>query len=111
MQRFSTLPDTLCGGRCELDVITWADLLTSHGRAAEADTLLQRPSETPYIGAFAELLRTLALARAAERAGDKRNAVDAYARIEDFWSHGDPELQPVVKEARAALIRLSSDKR
>ena len=95
----------------KLDVITWADLLTSHGRAAEADTLLQRPSETPYIGAFAELLRTLALARAAERAGDKRNAVDAYARIEDFWSHGDPELQPVVKEARAALIGLSSDKR
>ena len=58
-----------------------------------------------------ELLRTLALARIAERAGDNRTAVDAYARIEDFWAHGDPELQPVVKEARAALTRLSSDKR
>jgi hypothetical protein len=31
--------------------------------------------------------------------------------IEDFWIHADPELQAVVKEARAALARLSSDKR
>jgi len=111
MQRFSSLPDTLCGGRCGLDVITWGELLVSHGRAAEADTLLQRPSNTPYIGYFAGLLRTLALARAAEHAGDNRTAVDAYTRIEDFWAGGDPELQPVVKEARAALTRLSSDKR
>jgi len=111
LQRFNTLPDTLCGGRCEPDVIMRAELLASHGQAALADTLLQRPSGTPYIGAFVELLRTLALARAAERAGDNRTAVDAYTRIEDFWSGGDPELQPAVKEARAALTRLSSDKR
>jgi eukaryotic-like serine/threonine-protein kinase len=110
MRRFATLPDTLCGGRCELDTVTWGDLLTAHGRAAEADSLLQREATTPYWD-FPKLLRTLALARAAERAGDRKTAIDAYARIEDTWLHADPELQPAVKEARAALTRLSSDKR
>ena len=38
-------------------------------------------------------------------------AIDAYARIEDTWAHADPELQPAVTEARAALTRLASDKR
>ena len=51
------------------------------------------------------------LARAADRAGDKKTAIDAYTRIEDTWAHADPEFQSVVKEARAALTRLSSDKR
>jgi hypothetical protein len=37
--------------------------------------------------------------------------VDAYVRIEDFWAHGDPELQPFVSEARDALIRLATDHR
>jgi eukaryotic-like serine/threonine-protein kinase len=110
MRRFAVLPDTLCGGRCELDTVTWGDLLTTHGRAAEADSLLQRQAITPFWD-FGSLLRTFALARAAERAGDRKTAIDAYARIEDTWARADPELQPAVKEARAALIRLSSDKR
>jgi tetratricopeptide (TPR) repeat protein len=110
MQRFAVLPDTLCGGRCELDAVTWGDLLTRHGRAAEAESLLQREMVTPYWD-FGGLLRTLALARAADRAGDRKTAVDAYVRIEDTWAHADPELQPAVKEARAALTRLSTDKR
>jgi tetratricopeptide (TPR) repeat protein/TolB-like protein len=110
MRRFATLPDTLCGGRCELDTVTWGDLLTTHGHAPEADSLLQRGAITPYFD-FPKLLRTLALARAAERAGDKKTAIDAYARIEDTWAHADAELQPAVKEARAALTRLSGDHR
>ena len=110
MRRFAALPDTLCLGLCELDTVTWGDLLTTHGRAAEADSLLQREAATPLWN-FGSLLRTLALARAADRAGDSKTAIDAYARIEDEWAHADPELQPAVKEARAALARLSSDKR
>jgi hypothetical protein len=110
MRRFAALPDTLCLGLCELDTVTWGDLLTTHGRAAEADSLLQREAVTPFWD-FGDLLRTLALARAADRAGDRTTAIDAYSRIEDFWIHADPELQPVVKEARAALARLSSDTR
>jgi hypothetical protein len=110
MQRFATLPDTLCGGACELDAVTWGELLTSHGHAAQADSLLQREMYSPFFD-FSNLLRTLALARAAERAGDKRTAVDAYARIEDTWANADSALQPVVTEARAALARLSTDRR
>jgi len=110
MRRFAALPDTLCLGRCELDTVTWGDLLTSHGRAAEADSLLQREAITP-VWDFGTVLRTLALARAADRAGDRKTAIDAYARIEDTWVHADPELQPAVTEARAALTRLSGDRR
>jgi eukaryotic-like serine/threonine-protein kinase len=110
MRQFAALPDTLCLGQCELDTVTWGDLLTTHGRAAEADSLLQRDETTPWWD-FGTLLRTLALARAADRAGDRKTAIDAYARIEDTWVHADPELQPAVKEARAALARLSSDRR
>jgi eukaryotic-like serine/threonine-protein kinase len=110
MQRFGALPDTLCGGNCVQDAITWGELLASHGRAAEADSLLRRRFTTPGI-IVTDLLRVLALARVAERAGDRATAVDAYARIEDTWIQADPEFQPAVKEARAALTRLSSDKR
>ena len=109
MRRFAALPDTLCLGQCELDTVTWGDLLTTHGRAAEADSLLQREETTPFWD-FGTLLRTLALARAADRAGDKQTAIDAYASRRT-WADADPELQPAVKEARAALARLSSDKR
>jgi serine/threonine-protein kinase len=110
MERFRTLPDTLCGGNCVLDAITFGELLTSHGRAAEADSLLQRRFTNGGLEVL-DLFRELALARAAERAGDRVTAVDAYVRIEDFWAHGDPELQPFVSEARDALIRLATDHR
>jgi hypothetical protein len=103
MQRFEALPDTLCGGSCLLDAITLGQLLVSHGRAAAADSLLQRQYEGP------NTIRDLALARAAERAGDRATAVDAYGKVEDAWARGDPEVQPLVSEARAALARLGPD--
>jgi hypothetical protein len=103
------LPDTLCGGNCVQDAITWGELLANHGRAAEADSLLRRRFTTPGI-VVTDLLRVLALARVAERAGDRLTAVDAYARIEDSWGRSDPEFQPFVHEARTALARLSNDK-
>jgi eukaryotic-like serine/threonine-protein kinase len=109
MERFRTLPDTLCGGHCVLDAMTWGELLASHGRAAEADSLLQRRFVDVRLNVL-ELLQDIALARAADRADDRVTAVDAYGRIEDFWAHGDPELQPIVSEARTALARLSTDR-
>ena len=104
LRRFEELPDTLCGAGCVRDVISRAELLTIRGRAAEADSLLQRQYDLTE--GVTDILRQLALGRAAEQAGDRATAVDAYAKVEDAWAQGDPEVQPAVNEARTALTRL-----
>jgi hypothetical protein len=45
-------------------------------------------------------------ARLADRLGDTATAVHYYRFVAQAWLHADPELQPVVAEARAALRRL-----
>ncbi len=107
LRRFGSLPDTLCGGRCLLDAITFAELLAGHGRAAAADSLLDRRYTIMVGSGGMYVLQQLALARAAARSGDDRTARDAYERVADFWAAGDPELQPFVTEARTELARLS----
>ena len=56
---------------------------------------------------------TVALERARvfDRLGRKPEAVDAYAYVSAAWNRADPSLQPVVKEARAALSRLSPERK
>ena len=104
LRRFASLPDTLCRGGCALDVITYADLLAGRGRAAAADSLLDRRYR-PEGPSATDVLVSLALARAASRAGDDRTAREAYERVADAWSTADSELQPMVAEARSALAR------
>jgi eukaryotic-like serine/threonine-protein kinase len=102
LRRFAALPDTLCHGGCALDAITYGELLTSRGQAAAADALLDRRYK-PQLTTASNVLVDLALARAAARAADVRTARDAYERVADAWANADPELQPVVSEARAAI--------
>jgi serine/threonine-protein kinase len=109
MRRLAVLPDSLCQGACGLDAITYATLLTEHGRAATAESLLNRRYEYHYLTAPA-VLQNLALARAAARAGDDQTAADQYERVVAAWANGDPEVQPAVAEARAALLRLSKER-
>jgi tetratricopeptide (TPR) repeat protein len=47
------------------------------------------------------------LARALERRGRAAEALDAYRYVVYAWRHADPELQPLVAEARRAIVRLS----
>jgi hypothetical protein len=46
-----------------------------------------------------------------ERLGRKPEAVDAYAYVSAAWNRADPSLQPVVREAREALSRLSPERK
>ena len=110
LRRFASLPDSLCGGRCLLDAITYAELLTERGRAAAADSLLDRRYTTMVGDGGTYVLQQLMLARAASRGGDDGRARDAYERVADFWGRGDPEVQPFVTEARAEIARLSQEK-
>jgi len=49
-------------------------------------------------------------ARLADRLGDIRTAVHYYQFVAQAWLHADPELQPIVAEARAALQRLGEER-
>jgi hypothetical protein len=42
-----------------------------------------------------------------EEVGDRAKARDAFAAVAYAWKDADPELQPQVREARAAVQRLS----
>ena len=51
-------------------------------------------------------LAYLYIGQANEELGDAEQARNAYATFVDMWLDADPELQPLVEEARAALKRL-----
>jgi len=50
-------------------------------------------------------------ARVNERLGNKEKAITAYRFVAEVWLHADPELQPYVAEAKAALMRLAGEPR
>jgi hypothetical protein len=45
-------------------------------------------------------------ARVLERLGRRQEAAVQYAFVADAWRTADPELQPYVRESRAAVSRL-----
>ncbi len=49
--------------------------------------------------------------RVYERLGQREKAIANYGFVVDVWRHADPELQPYVTEARAALKRLGGEPR
>jgi tetratricopeptide (TPR) repeat protein len=49
------------------------------------------------------------LGELAEQRGDKKAAVEYYEKLIDLWKNADPELQPIVKDARARVTRLTSE--
>jgi len=44
-----------------------------------------------------------------ESLGHRDKAVDYYGKFIDLWKDADPELQPQVEEARAAVVRLTGE--
>ena len=56
------------------------------------------------------MLTALARARAADRVGDRGQAIWDYRFVAATWAHADVELQPVVAEAQAALARLAGSR-
>jgi hypothetical protein len=43
--------------------------------------------------------------------GQREQAIDDYTYVAGTWRNGDPVLQPYVVEAKAALARLSGERR
>jgi hypothetical protein len=59
----------------------------------------------------AEIMRALQRGRIYERLGNTDRAAEGYGFVLRAWRNADPELQPYVTEARAALVRLAGEKR
>jgi serine/threonine-protein kinase len=112
LRLFDARPDTAAFGGNSIDDLVHAQLLATHGRLKDAARLLDRPqvgfnpAPTPV-----EVLRALERGRVYERLRDKDRAVDGYGFVVRAWRNPDPELQPLVAEARAALVRLAGEKR
>ena len=111
LRSFEALPDSLCGG-CREAVpwshLTRAELLMARNRAADAARLLA--PGVPWWPRPLSVLTALARARAADRAGDRGQAIWDYRFVAATWAHADVELQPVVAEAQAALARLAGSR-
>jgi hypothetical protein len=112
LRLFAARPDTAAFGGSGIDDLIYAQLLTARKRWKDAAALLDRPpvgfspSPTPV-----EILRALQRGRVFEGLGDKDRAADGYGFVVRAWRNADPELQPFVAEARAALVRLAGEKR
>ena len=86
------------------------------GQTDSALTLYDRILTTPGIWRMFEDAYRLAptyrrLGELYEARGDRAKARDYYGRFVDLWRDADPELQPIVADARAALRRLSAEPR
>jgi tetratricopeptide (TPR) repeat protein len=84
-----------------------ARALQATGRDAEAEGWYEGLTASPYEVVF----RGPSLfhrAQIREAAGDRAAAVRLYRAFVELWRDADPELQPMVDEARAALRRLGA---
>jgi serine/threonine-protein kinase len=107
LRRFDALPDSLCP-LCFHARLPKAQLLAARGREREAVALLEIQIP-PFVAAEAVLFR-LESARIHERLGQRDQAISKYRFVAAVWRNADPELQPYVDEATAALQRLSAER-
>jgi eukaryotic-like serine/threonine-protein kinase len=89
-----------------LTVLVRARLLESQGRDAEALEVLQQRFLNDWPLA-SRVLWVLERARLEEKLGQPEPALRDYRFVTHVWAHADPELQPVVREADEAVVRLA----
>ncbi len=88
-----------------LSVLYRARLLEAVGRDAEALEVLQSRFINDWPLA-SRVIWIMERARLAERLGQTEPALRDYRFVSQVWADADPELQPIVEEAEAAVLRL-----
>ncbi len=62
-----------------------------------------------YRSEWSNVIARLKLARAYALLGEVEKARDAYTYFVEAWADADPELQPMVEEAKRDIVRLRAD--
>jgi tetratricopeptide (TPR) repeat protein len=93
-----------------------AQMWEAAGEPDSAIAYYRRGTDRPTIAYDDEdaLLYPLALRRLGdlyEQKGDRKAAVDWYGRFVDLWHDADPDLQPIVRDIRDRLSRLTAEPR
>jgi len=88
-----------------LAVLVRARLLNSVGRDAEALEVLQGRFINDWPLA-SRVIWIMERARLADRFGQTESALRDYRFVSQVWANADPELQPIVEEAEAAVLRI-----
>jgi hypothetical protein len=88
-----------------LTVLVRARLLKAVGREAEALEVLRSRFLNDWPLA-SRVMWVLERARLAEQLGQTESALRDYRFVTRVWAHADPELQSLVSEAEAAVVRL-----
>ena len=101
LSRFLALPDSLCPDAQQLREVRFR-LLAATGRDHQAAAVFDGSHDR-------RVPLMLERARLADRLGDRLTAINYYRFVAQAWLHADPELQPYVAEARAALQRLTGE--
>ncbi len=107
---FAGLPDSLCRS-CHFGRLSQALLLSARRQDGEAAALLDEPICDAVCTNPTEVVWALERGRVNERLGNRNKAIESYSFVAAVWRNADPELQPYVQEAKAALQRLSSEPR
>jgi tetratricopeptide (TPR) repeat protein len=81
------------------------ELLLELDRSREAEVYFKSVGEHTYLPSIWAWYR---LGRIYEKLGRQEEAREAFATFAAGWRDADPELQPLVEEARAAAKRLTS---
>ncbi|MDP3911106.1 MAG: hypothetical protein Q8Q14_12015, partial [Gemmatimonadales bacterium] len=100
LNRFLAFPDSLCPDAPPVREVRFR-LLVAVGRGPEAASLFDRSHDR-------RVPLMLERARLAERLHDRATAIHYYEFVVQAGLHADPELQPVVAQARSALSRLGA---
>ncbi len=108
LRGFAALPDSLCPD-CYLERYAQGRMLAVLGRNEEAALLLDQALVTPAYQPPSSVLWALERGRVNGRLGNRDKARAAFSFIATVWRHADPELQPYVTEAKAALARLTKE--
>jgi hypothetical protein len=87
-------------------------VLIASGHLKEAEARLERrwPGTSGCSCGVDDVMWTMYRARIFEKAGRKREAIQNYAFALAAWKNADAELQPVVREAELALVRLRNER-
>jgi serine/threonine-protein kinase len=106
LRRFQALPRAV--GQVWFERLTLARLLLAFHREEEALAELDRGFPFLYLS-FDRVPWAIQHARLAEKLGAREKAKYWYGYVVRVWRHADPELQPIVTEAREGLHRLTAD--